>query len=127
MCDVGARALSTSPSLTSDRRERNNWPKLPQVIERAAAAAARGVEVTAASTRTSPAARLWAPSSPPGSARRRPRGGAGGWRPVRPPASGSAASFVDASRSPDNFWKWSGPEGILIADFPPGSARTSAA
>ncbi|HVE82457.1 MAG TPA: D-aminoacylase, partial [Myxococcales bacterium] len=99
---------------------KNNWAKLPQVIDRAAAAALRGVKVTAdqypyvaGSTMMGAILPPWVHAGGPEAALER--------LASKEARERIRAELVDPSEVAwDNFWKWSGPEGIIIADIPSG-------
>jgi len=98
----------------------NNWPKLPQVLERVASAAARGVKLSAdqypyiaGSTMMGAILPPWVHAGGSAEALRRLESKEARER-IR-------AELLDTREVDwDSFWKWSGPEGILIADVPSG-------
>jgi N-acyl-D-amino-acid deacylase len=99
---------------------KNNWPKLGRVIDSVARAQAQGVRVTAdqypyvaGSTMLGAILPPWVHSGGSDEAVRR-LGSATERAKMR-------AQMIDPSDVDwDNFWKWSGPEGILLADVPSG-------
>ncbi len=99
---------------------KNNWPKLEQVIASVAQAAKDGVKVTAdqypyiaGSTMMGAILPPWVHAGGPNAALAR----------LADPADRAKikAQLLDPSEVDwDNFWKWSGADGILIADVPSG-------
>ena len=99
---------------------RNNWEKLPQVIASVESAKRSGVLVTAdqypyiaGSTILGAILPPWAHAGGAGEAVARLRA-----REQRRRIADEIRSNADSDW--DNFWKWSGPEGILVADVPSG-------
>jgi len=120
MFDVGAKAGCHIHLSHFKIAGKNNWPKLPQVIERAAAASAKGVKVTAdqypyiaGSTMMGAILPPWVHAGGPDAALQRLADKDARERMRREMLDPSEVAW-------DNFWKWSGPEGIIIADVPSG-------
>jgi N-acyl-D-amino-acid deacylase len=99
---------------------RNNWSKLPSVTEALLEARRSGLHVTADQYPYVAGSTLMGALLPPwvhagGSAEAVAR--------LRSPSDRArirAELFNPSDVDWDNFWKWSGPEGILIADIPSG-------
>jgi N-acyl-D-amino-acid deacylase len=99
---------------------RNNWGKLPRMLAAVEKAKADGVQVTAdqypyvaGSTMLGAILPPWAHAGGPKETVARLRS--------KEQRDRMAAQIRDTKDSDwDNFWKWSGPEGILIADVPSG-------
>jgi N-acyl-D-amino-acid deacylase len=99
---------------------KNNWPKLSRVKDAVAAASRRGIRVTAdqypyiaGSTMMGAILPPWVHAGGPEQALERL---ASPEQRARMKAQLLEPGEVDW----DNFWKWSGPEGIVIADIPSG-------
>lgn len=120
MFDVGHRSGAHIHISHFKIAGQNNWPKAAQVIERAEAATRNGVKVTADQYPYIAGSTMMGAILPPwvhagGSEEALKRLGAAGER------ARMRAEMLDPSEVAwDNFWKWSGPQGIIIADIPSG-------
>jgi N-acyl-D-amino-acid deacylase len=120
MFEVGARSGVQVHLSHFKIAGKNNWPKLQKVIAKVEEATARGVKVTAdqypyiaGSTMMGAILPPWVHAGGPDAAQER-LASADMRAKIR-------AELLDPSEVPwDNFWKWSGPEGIIIADIPSG-------
>jgi N-acyl-D-amino-acid deacylase len=100
---------------------RTNWPKVDQVIAALGAAAESGIRLTADQYPYLAGSTLMGAILPPWV---HSGGSAAVLRRLESAADRAKiqAQIRDPADVPwDNFWKWSGPEGIIIADIPSGN------
>jgi N-acyl-D-amino-acid deacylase len=120
MFDVGHRSGAHIHISHFKIAGQNNWPKLAQVIERAEAASRKGVKVTADQYPYIAGSTMMGAILPPWV---HAGGSEEALKRLASPAERARmrAEMLDPSEVAwDNFWKWSGPEGIIIADIPSG-------
>lgn len=99
---------------------RENWDKLDAMLERIAEARSRGLRVTADQYPYIAGSTLLGAILPPWAHDGGTEATLARLRDTEARARLRAAMADPAPCDWDNFWKWSGPEGILIADVPSG-------